>query len=81
MIVIDGGRGQLKAAQNALHYHKLEIPMITLAKREEEIFVPGRALPVHLPKNSLVLRLIQQIRDEAHRFALSYHHKLRLKNL
>ena len=88
LIVIDGGKGQLSAGQKALkgfvgnkNFCSLQnLPMISLAKREEEIFLPDQRHPLRLPKNSPVLHLIQHIRDEAHRFALSYHHNLRRRN-
>ncbi len=79
LIVIDGGKGQLGAGQKALKNRGLTLPMIALAKREEEIFLPDRREPLLLPKNSPVLHLIQHIRDEAHRFALGYQRTLRLK--
>lgn len=80
LIIIDGGKGQLSAAQRALNNHKLDIPMIGLAKRLEEIFVPGRAAPILLPQNSIALYLLQRIRDEAHRFAITYHRQLRSRS-
>jgi len=79
LIVIDGGKGQLAAAQQQLELLGLAIPLISLAKREEEIFVPGRRNPVILAKNSLALQLLQRCRDEAHRFAVRYHRELRGK--
>jgi len=80
LIVIDGGKGQLAAAKQQLQELQLEIPVISLAKREEEIFLPLKKEPVVLARNSLGLRLIQRIRDEAHRFAVMYHRKLRGKD-
>lgn len=79
LIVIDGGKGQLSAAQARIRELDLMIPMISLAKREEEVFVPGRRSAIVLPKNSLGLKLLQRCRDEAHRFAVSYHRTLRNK--
>jgi excinuclease ABC subunit C len=76
LIVIDGGKGQLSSAMLELENLNLEIPVIGLAKRNEEIFFPGRSLPLILPKKSEALKLLQRIRDEAHRFAITYH-KLR----
>lgn len=82
LILIDGGKGQLSTARKALstiNYQLLTIPMIGLAKRLEEIFLPNKKDPVTLPNNSIALFLLQRIRDEAHRFAVSYHRKLRSK--
>ncbi len=83
LILIDGGKGQLNAALAALRMinDKLQIPMIGLAKRLEEIFSPGQKHPLILPPNSIALFLLQRIRDEAHRFAVSYHRKLRTRGL
>lgn len=78
LIVIDGGKGQLHSAYQALSKLGIEdIPLASIAKREEIVFVQGREDPVVLPSNSPVLHLIQEIRDEAHRFALAYHRKRR----
>ena len=77
LILVDGGKGQLSAAHEQLCRLELSIPVISLAKREEEVFCVGRRNPVILQKNSLGLRLLQRCRDEAHRFAISYHRKLR----
>ncbi len=80
VIVIDGGLGQLHAAQSAFEQMDIRPPMVvSLAKREEEIFVQARGEPVRLPRNHEALRLLQSIRDEAHRFAQHYHHILRRK--
>jgi len=79
LIVIDGGKGQLSAAVSELEKLEVKIPIVSLAKREEEIFVPKRRLSVRLSMNSLGLKLLQRMRDEAHRFAVSYHRKLRTK--
>lgn len=81
LIVIDGGKGQLSVAHTVLQDPKynLQIPIIGLAKRLEEIFVPGRPDPIILPQTSVALFLLQRIRDEAHRFAVTYHRKLRSK--
>lgn len=80
LIVIDGGKGQLSSAleiiRGAGHY---EVPVVGLAKREEEIFREGESEPVILPRDSQALFLIQRIRDEAHRFAITYHRRLRGK--
>lgn len=107
LILIDGGKGQLNAALEAIHMasSKLQaerasmadadseagnlepetlslehVAVISIAKRLEEIYVPGKAEPILLPRDSRALRLLQRLRDEAHRFALAYHHKLREKS-
>jgi excinuclease ABC subunit C len=78
LIVIDGGKGQLSAAHAALEELGLaDRPLISLAKREEEIFVWGREEPLKLSRRSPALRLLQQARDEAHRFAVTYNRKRR----
>lgn len=81
LIILDGGKGQLKAGKEAEKEFRLDIPMIALAKREEEIYLPQRAKPLILEKTSPALHLLQRIRDEAHRFAKTYHIKLRAKVL
>lgn len=81
LIIVDGGKGQLSAAAEELKKLEVVIPLISLAKREEEVFVPGRRNSIILSKDSLGLRLLQRIRDEAHRFAVSYHRLLRSKNV
>ena len=78
LIVIDGGKGQLAAARGALDELGLQaIPAISLAKREEEVFLAGRSESLRLPRRSPALRLLQQARDEAHRFAVTYNRKRR----
>lgn len=80
LIVIDGGKGQLSSARQILQSSKYpQIPLISLAKRIEEIFLPGRDDSIILPKSSSALRLLTVIRDEAHRFAISFHRKRRSK--
>ena len=81
LIMIDGGKGQLSAACEELHKLEVNIPIISLAKREEEIFLPGKRNPVVLSHGSLGLKLLQRLRDEAHRFALAYHRNLRAKKM
>ncbi len=82
LILIDGGKGQLNAAFEVLELLGIEdIPIIGLAKREEEIFRPGEKDPITLPHHTPTLQLLQRIRDEAHRFAVSYHRKLRSRRL
>ncbi|KUK99081.1 MAG: excinuclease ABC, C subunit [Parcubacteria bacterium 32_520] len=77
LILVDGGKGQLNVVQELLQRLNLRVNVVALAKKEEQLFQPGKKEPVTLPKNSEVFFLIQRIRDEAHRFALSYHKKLR----
>jgi excinuclease ABC subunit C len=78
LVVIDGGKGQLAAARTALDALGLAaLPAISLAKREEEIFLAGRSEPLRLARRSPALRLLQQARDEAHRFAVTYNRKRR----
>ncbi len=80
LILIDGGLGQLHAAIEACGEMFVKPPMIvSLAKREEEIYTQARKGPIRLPRNDVGLRLLQQVRDEAHRFAQHYHHLLRSK--
>ena len=97
LILIDGGKGQLSAAQAAMNFCRSlqeeisysevaasslpDIPMIALAKRIEEIFVPGKSEPIVLRKDNPTLHMIQRLRDEAHRFAITYHRRLRQKAL
>lgn len=80
LAVIDGGKGQLGAARKALE--EIDLPqqsIVGLAKKEEELFLPGRSESIRLPRRSPALRLVQRIRDEAHRFAVTYNRKLRTK--
>ncbi|PWU80741.1 MAG: excinuclease ABC subunit C [Candidatus Nitrosopolaris wilkensis] len=77
LIVIDGGKGQLQSAIDALHKARLEVPCISLAKENEEIYSPDSTHPVILSRNSPALKVIQYIRDEAHRFGLAYNRNLR----
>jgi excinuclease ABC subunit C len=80
LVIIDGGRGQLSAAQEALTALGITgQPIIAIAKREEEIYVPGNILPLRLDRKSIALRYIEEIRDEAHRFAITYNRLLRKK--
>ncbi len=81
LILIDGGKGQLKAAADAISRLGLELNTAAIAKEFEYIFIPGRESPIILPHESPGLKLLQRIRDEAHRFALAYHRKLRGKKL
>jgi excinuclease ABC subunit C len=82
LIVIDGGKGQLSAAVKALKKLDLygKIPIIGIAKRLEEIYFPDDPYPVHISKKSEALKLLQRLRDEAHRFAITFHRQIRSKN-
>ena len=77
LIVIDGGKGQLSFAHEAMLSLGYDVPMVGLAKREEEIFTVGSSTPILLSKQDNALKLLQRIRDEAHRFAITYHRTLR----
>jgi excinuclease ABC subunit C len=81
LIIIDGGRGQLNYALTELEKLDIKIPIISIAKQFEEIYVPGIPKPLRLLKNDKALRFIQEIRDEAHRFAIKYNRLLREKEL
>ena len=82
LIVIDGGKGQLGMACGVLEKLNLtHIPIIGLAKEFEEVFTPNSSRPIIIPKNNQALFLLQQVRDESHRFAITYHRKLRSKNI
>jgi excinuclease ABC subunit C len=72
LLVIDGGRGQLNAALTELRKLQVSIPVVSLAKRDEEIYLPGMGTPLRLPKSDRALQVLQAIRDEAHRFAHAY---------
>lgn len=81
LLLIDGGKGQLNAVMETFELLKIKPPVtISLAKREEEIFVPGESEPIRLSRHAYGLRLLQYVRDEAHRFAQHYHHMLRRKS-
>ncbi len=79
LIVVDGGKGQLSNAVDAMQKCGFNIPMIGLAKQEEEVFVPNRSEPIIIPRTHNALKLLQRIRDESHRFAIMYHRSLRNK--
>ncbi len=83
LLVVDGGKGQLGVAREVVEDLGLEdeIPVAALAKRFEEVYVPGRAEPVRIPRQSEALYLLQRLRDEAHRFAVSYHRQLRERRM
>jgi len=81
VLLIDGGKGQLNAALAAFRDQQIDPPtLISLAKRDEEIFRPGESEPIRLSKSAFALRLLQYVRDESHRFAQHYHHLLRNKS-
>ena len=80
LVIIDGGKGQVSAAKEVLEEIGLgELPLAGLAKEREELFLPGRPDPILLPPTSQALYLVQRLRDEAHRFAITYHRDLRSK--
>ena len=82
LVLIDGGKGQLNAALEVRQELRLDsIPMVSLAKENEEVFIPGDPQPVYIAKDSPALHILQRARDEAHRFAISYHQKLRHKEV
>jgi excinuclease ABC subunit C len=83
LLLVDGGKGQLGVAVKVLDQLGLsdEIPVASLAKQFEEVYLPGRSLPVEVPRGSEALFLLQRIRDESHRFAISYHRQLRNKRM
>ncbi len=82
LLLIDGGKGQLNAVMETFAVLGIKPPStVSLAKREEEVFVPGESEPIRLSRHSYALRLLQYVRDEAHRFAQHYHHQLRSKNV
>lgn len=81
LVLIDGGKGQLNAALAAFREQDLTPPaLVSLAKREEELYLPGAAEPLRLSRHAYALRLLQYVRDEAHRFAQHYHHLLRRRS-
>jgi len=80
LLIIDGGKGQLSAAVEAMRETGFEnIPVFGLAKEEELLFSPGNAEPIRLPRDSRALYMLQRLRDEAHRFAVTYHRQLRTR--
>ena len=83
LLLVDGGKGQLSVAVRVLQELNLEeeIPVAALAKQFEEVYLPGLAGPVRVPRGSEALYLLQRVRDEAHRFAISYHRQLRAKRM
>ena len=83
LLLVDGGKGQLTSAYRVLTELGLaaDIPVASLAKRFEEVYLPGRSEPVEVPRGSEALFMLQRIRDESHRFAISYHRTLRNKSM
>lgn len=84
LIIIDGGKGQLGAAMEALGELELgdhKFTIVGLAKKQEEVYFPNRSMPVYIPRRSEALHLLQAVRDEAHRFAVTFHRKLRAKRV
>ncbi|MDP9144514.1 MAG: excinuclease ABC subunit UvrC [Actinomycetota bacterium] len=81
LVLIDGGAGQLGRAVKVLDELELDIPVIGLAKRMEEVYLPGNPEPLRIPRDAEALYLLQQVRDEAHRFAITYHRQLRSKSM
>ena len=83
LIVVDGGKGQLSASYEVLEALGLEeeIPIVALAKQFEEVFVPGQSESIRIPRQSEALYLLQRLRDESHRFAITYHRQLRNKRM
>jgi excinuclease ABC subunit C len=83
LLLVDGGKGQLGVAERVVHELGLEheIPVAALAKRFEEVYVPGQSEPVEIPRQSEALYLLQRLRDEAHRFAIGFHRELRGKRM
>ncbi len=78
LVLIDGGKGQLSSAVSTmLHLGVADIPLASIAKKEEELFTPDSSDPIRLPRNAPALFVLQQVRDEAHRFAITYHRKTR----
>jgi len=81
LILVDGGAGQVSRAVQVLEELDLDIPIAGLAKKMEEVYLPGRAETVRIPRGEEALYLLQQVRDEAHRFAITYHRKLRGRSM
>lgn len=81
LVLIDGGKGHLQAGLKVLKDLNITLPMVSLAKKQEEIFLPSKPFPLRLSRRSASLQLLQRIRDEAHRFAITYHRQFRKKNM
>ncbi|HEY8445858.1 MAG TPA: excinuclease ABC subunit UvrC [Thermomicrobiales bacterium] len=80
LVIVDGGKGQLNAALEALDEVRMKVPIAGLAKENEELFLPGQSESIMLPRDSQALFLVQRVRDEAHRFAVSFHRHRRTKS-
>lgn len=80
LLLVDGGKGQLNAVLEVVREAGLDVPVASLAKENEEVYVPLQSEPIVLPRNSPALFLLQQLRDEAHRFAITYHRKVRSRS-
>ena len=78
LILIDGGRGQLNAAVSALESMAIKIPCASLAKENEEVYLPDRKTPITIPRQNQSLKILQHARDEAHRFGVAYNRSLRM---
>jgi len=81
LILVDGGKGQLNTALKTLKMFNIDVPVVSLAKRNEDIYISGEKRFLRLKSDSPELHLLQAIRNEAHRFAISYHRNLRKKNI
>jgi excinuclease ABC subunit C len=82
LIIIDGGKGQLSSVMQIVEEFGItDIDFVSLAKREEEVFLPNQSKSILLPRESNALYLIQRVRDEAHRFAITFHRELRSKSM
>ncbi len=81
LIVIDGGKGQLSSVGSVLKKLQLDIPVVSLAKKLEEVFVPNKSIPIVFPPGSDALFLLERVRDEAHRFAITFHRERRNKEM
>ncbi len=81
LILIDGGRGQLNSSVRALEKMGLRIPVAAIAKRLEEVYLPDRPVPIRIDRKNKGLHFIQEMRDEAHRFAIKYNRLLRKKEV
>ncbi|MGH9168037.1 MAG: excinuclease ABC subunit UvrC, partial [Acidimicrobiia bacterium] len=81
LILVDGGAGQLARAGKVLEQLDLDVPVVGLAKRMEEVYLPGQPEPLRIPRDQEALYLLQRVRDEAHRFAVDYHRRLRGKRM
>jgi excinuclease ABC subunit C len=79
LVIVDGGKGQLNAALEALDEVGMTVPIAGLAKENEELFLPGQPFPIVLPRDAQALFLVQRVRDEAHRFAVTFHRDRRSK--